>query len=199
MRHTFRMLGGALAAALLSAPTQAQTAAEARGEPSQAAADVISIRGCRPPADAKEAQVLTFEPWSLQARLAVSLGKDAFKVVTVKLWDRPDDPRPVIPVIEAARITEGQLQFYTPDLHADPQPLHDRNYVIVAALGGAQICWANPGSLVKEGARAAGRDVKPEAAQAKEAGRAAGRAARPKAVQAQAAPAPRTTGRIGAF
>ena len=159
MRHTsmLTMLGSALVAALLSAPAQAQTQAPA-------AADATSVRGCRPPSDAKEAQVLTFDPSSLQAKLAVSLGKDEFKVVTVKVWDRPDDPRPLVPVIEAARITQGKLQFYTPHLNVDPQPVHEKDYVVVAALGGAQVCWANPASLVTEGGRAAAREAKPEAA-----------------------------------
>jgi hypothetical protein len=151
------MLGSTLMAALLSAPTQAQTAAEARKEPSQTASDAVSMRACRPPGDAREAQVLTFDPGSLEAKLAVSLGKDEFKVVTVKLWDRPDDPRPVIPVVEAARITQGKLQFYTPHLNADPQPVHERDFVVVAALGGTQVCWATSGSLIKEGGQTGGR------------------------------------------
>jgi hypothetical protein len=166
MKHTstLSILGSALMAALLSSPTQAQTAAEARKEPGLTASNAISIRGCRPPGDAKEAQVLTFDPGSLEAKLAVSLGKDEFKVVTVKLWDRPDDPRPLVPVIEAARITQGKLQFYTPNLNADPQPIHDKDFAIVASLGGAQVCWANPSSLIKEGGRTAGREATPEAA-----------------------------------
>ena len=165
MKHTstLSILGSALMAALLSSPTQAQTA-EARKEPGLTASNAISIRGCRPPGDAKEAQVLTFDPGSLEAKLAVSLGKDEFKVVTVKLWDRPDDPRPLVPVIEAARITQGKLQFYTPNLNADPQPVHDKGFAIVASLGGAQVCWANPSSLIKEGSRTAGREARPEAA-----------------------------------
>ena len=157
MRHTFMTLGGTILAALLSSPTQAQTATEARKEPGPAASDIVSMQGCRLPADTKEAQVLTFEPSSLQAKLAVSLGKDEFKVVTVKLWDRPDDPRPVIPVVEAARITQGKLQFYTPHLNADPQPVHERDFVVVAALGGTQVCWATSGSLIKEGGQTGGR------------------------------------------
>jgi hypothetical protein len=83
----------------------------------------------------------------------VSLGKGEFKVVTVRLWDRPEDPRPVIPIIEAARITQGKLQFYTPNLNADPEPVHDKQFVLVSALGGAQVCWATPSSLFKEDTR----------------------------------------------
>ena len=166
MRHTSKLslLGSAILAALLSAPTQAQTAPEVRTEPAQPASNATSIRDCRPPGDAKEAQVLTFDQGRLEAKLAVSLGKDEFKVVTIRLWDRPDDPRPLIPVIEAARITQGKLQFYTPNLNADPQPIHDKDFAIVASLGGAQVCWANPSSLIKEGGRTVGREATPEAA-----------------------------------
>ena len=156
MQHTsmLTMLGGALVAALLSAPAQAQTQAPT-------ATDATSIRGCRPPSDAKEAQVLTFDPSSLQAKLAVSLGKDDFKVITIRLWDRPDDPRPVIPVIEAARIMEGQLQFYTPDLNADLESVSNR-FVLIAEMGGPQICWATPSALLGEGGYPATNEASPE-------------------------------------
>jgi hypothetical protein len=108
------------------------------------------VRDCRRPAEAKEAQVLAFDKTSLEAKLAVSIGNGQFKVVTVRLWERHDDPRPVIPVIEAARITQGKLQFYTPNLDADPEPVHDKQFLIIAGLGGAQICWATESSLLKE-------------------------------------------------
>ena len=52
-------------------------------------------------------------------------------------------------LIEAARITQGKLQFYTPNLDADPEPVHDQ-FLIIAGLGGAQICWATEGSLLNE-------------------------------------------------
>ena len=96
MQHIFivTMLGGALAGPLLSWPTQAQTS-PSWTEQSAKAPDVVSVRDCRPPADAKEAQVLAFDKVTLEAKLAVSLGKDEFKVVTVKLWDHSQDPRPL--------------------------------------------------------------------------------------------------------
>jgi hypothetical protein len=108
------------------------------------------VRNCRRPAEAKEAQVLAFDKTSLEAKLAVSIGNGEFKVVTIRLWDRTDDPRPVAPIIEAARITQGKLQFYTPNLNADPDPVHDKQFLLVAALGGAQVCWATEGALLKE-------------------------------------------------
>jgi hypothetical protein len=112
----------------------------------------VSVRNCRRPADAKEAQVLAFDKTSLEAKLAVNIASGEFKVVTVRLWDRHDDPRPVVPVIEAARITQGKLQFYTPNLNADPEPVHDKQFLIIAGLGGAQICWATEGALLKDAA-----------------------------------------------
>src|SRR5918911_3443903 len=137
MQHTstLTMLGGAILAALLSSPVLAQTERTVRKEPSRTELDAASTRGCPRPADAKAAQVLTFDRGSLETKLAVSMGKGEFKVVTIKVWDRPDDPRPVIPVVEAARITQGKLQFYTPNLDADPQPVHDKDFVVAAALG----------------------------------------------------------------
>jgi hypothetical protein len=110
----------------------------------------VSVRDCRRPAEAKEAQVLAFDKTSLEAKLAVSVGNGQFKVVTIRLWDRHDDPRPVAPVVEAARITQGKLQFYTPNLDADPEPVHDKQFLLIAGLGGAQICWATESSLLKE-------------------------------------------------
>ena len=139
---------------LLSLPAHAQTNIRLP-ESSWAAPDVLSARDCRRPAEAKDAQVLAFDKTSLEAKLAVSIGSGEFKVVTVKLWDRTEDPRPVIPVIEAARITQGKLQFYTPNLNADPEPVHDKKFLLVATLGGAKICWATDASLLKDGANGA--------------------------------------------
>ncbi len=144
MRHALMLM------ILLTVPAHAQTATRFT-ESSWVTPDVISARDCRRPAEAKEAQVLAFDKTSLEAKLAVSLGDGAFKVVTVKLWDRSEDPRPVIPVIEAARITQGKLQFYTPNLDADPEPVHDKQFLLIATLGGAQVCWATESSLLKEG------------------------------------------------
>ncbi len=139
---------------LLSLPAHAQTGPR-WGESSWVAPDVVSVRDCRRPAEAKEAQVIAFDKTSLEAKLAVSLGEGHFKVVTIKLWDRHDDPRPVIPVIEAARITQGKLQFYTPNLDADPEPVHDKQFLLISSLGGAQICWATESGLLKDGANGA--------------------------------------------
>lgn len=147
MRRAFLML------MLLSVPAHAQTST--RWNESGTAPDVISVRDCRRPADAKEAQVLAFDSTSLEAKLAVSLGKGEFKVVTLKLWDRHDDSRPVVPVIEAARITQGKLQFFTPNLNADPEPVHDKQFLLIATLGGAQVCWATDSSFLKESTKEA--------------------------------------------
>ncbi len=63
MRHTIKLilLGGALAALLLAAPAAAQSARTVRREPSRPALDAVSVRGCPRPADAREAQVLSFD------------------------------------------------------------------------------------------------------------------------------------------
>ncbi len=142
---------------LLSLPAHAQTSTNWTTT-TYTAPDAVSVRDCRRPAEAKEAQVLAFDKTSLEAKLAVSVGDGQFKVVTIRLWERHDDPRPVIPVVEAARITQGKLQFYTPNLNADPEPVHDKQFLLIAGLGGAQVCWATEGALLKEstgGGRAA--------------------------------------------
>jgi hypothetical protein len=144
MRHALLLV------TLLSLPAHGQTSSRL-SEPSWASPDAISVRNCRRPAEAKDAQVLAFDKTTLEAKLAVSSGDGAFKVVSIRLWDRSEDPRPVIPVIEAARITQGKLQFYTPNLNADPEPVHDKQFLLIAALGGAQVCWATEGALLKEG------------------------------------------------
>jgi hypothetical protein len=134
---------------MLTLPAHAQTA-PSWTSPSWTAPDAVSVRNCRRPAEAKEAQVLALDKTSLEAKLAVSVGDGQFKVVTIRLWDRHDDPRPVVPVVEAARITQGKLQFYTPNLDADPEPVHDKQFLLIAGLGGAQICWATESSLLNE-------------------------------------------------
>ena len=163
MRCTFILtsLGMALAVPLLSSPTPAQTARTVRKEPSRTAADVISVRGCPRPAEVRDARVFAFDKGSLETKLVVSLGKGEFKVVTIRLWDRPDDPRPLIPVIEAAWITQGKLQFYTPDFNTDPASVSDR-FILIAEMGGPQICWASPSSLLGEGGYPIARDPKGE-------------------------------------
>ena len=155
MRHAFMFV------TLLCLPAHAQTT------PSWISAtstppDAVSVRDCRRPAKAKEAQVLAFDKTSLEAKLAVSIGTGQFKVVTIRLWDRHDDPRPVVPVVEAARITQGKLQFYTPNLDADPEPVHDKQFLLIAGLGGSQICWATESSLLKE-ATSSGKAPGPQA------------------------------------
>lgn len=135
----------------LAVPTPVEAQA---GRPVDTTAlEVVSVRDCRAPGGTREAQVLAFDKSSLEAKLAVTLdGKGEFKVVSVKIWDRPQDPRPLVPVIEAARITQGKLQFYTPNLNADPEPLHDKQFLLAASLGGAQVCWATEGALLKDAA-----------------------------------------------
>jgi hypothetical protein len=165
MRHAYMFL------ILLAVPAHAQTI------PSWATSistppDAVSVRDCRRPAEAKEAQVLAFDKTTLEAKLAVSVGDNQFKVVTIRLWDRHDDPRPVAPVVEAARITQGKLQFYTPNLDADPEPVHDKQFLLIAGLGGAQICWATESSLLKEATSRGKASPAPEVA-APAAGRAA--------------------------
>ena len=163
MWHTFKLslLGGTVAAAMLSAPAEAQTARTVRKEPTRTELDAASMRGCPRPTDAKAAQVLTFDKGSLETKLAVSLGKGEFKVVTIRLWDRPDDPRPVIPVVEAARIMEGKLQFYAPDLNADPESMTTR-FVLITEMGGPQVCWSTPRALLDEGGYPATSEAGPE-------------------------------------
>src|ERR671939_2113859 len=163
MWHTFKLslLGGTVAAAMLSVPAEAQTARTVRKEPTRTELDAASMRGCPRATDAKPAQVLTFDKGSLETKLAVSMGQGEFKVVTIRVWGRPDDPRPVIPVIEAARIMEGQLQFYTPDLNADLESVSNR-FVLIVEMGGPQICWATPSALLGEGGYPATNEASPE-------------------------------------
>jgi hypothetical protein len=164
MRHTYMLivLSGTFPASMLNLPAQAQM--NRSSAESVAPQEVTSVKDCRPPADAKEAQVLAFDKTTLEAKLAVSLLKDEFKVVTVKIWDRPQDPRPLVPVMEAARITQGKLQFYSPNLNADPEPIHDKQFLLVATLGGAQLCWATESSFFKEGSAGPKAAAEPTAA-----------------------------------
>jgi hypothetical protein len=150
---------------LLSGGMAIPVVAEAQvGRPADSSAlEVVSARGCQAPGGAKEAQVLAFDKSTLEAKLAVAMdNKGEFKVVSVKIWDRPQDPRPLVPVIEAARITQGKLQFYTPNLNADPEPTHDKQFLLTASLGGAQVCWATETALLKETAPKPAPVVEPE-------------------------------------
>ena len=81
--------------------------------------------------------------------------------MSIRLWDRPDDPRPVIPVVEAARIMEGKLQFYAPDLNADPESMTTR-FVLITEMGGPQVCWSTPRALLDEGGYPATSEAGPE-------------------------------------
>jgi hypothetical protein len=140
---------GFLLIMVLGLPAQAETVKTSI--PSGVTApDATSVRNCRRPAEAKDAQVLALDKDTLETKLAVSFGNGEFKVVTIKLWNRQDDPRPVVPVLEAARITQGKLQFYTPNLNADPDPVHDKEFLLISTLGGAQLCWATDTSMLKE-------------------------------------------------
>jgi len=151
MRRSFKALtySLSLAAALLAFPAAAQIRAEGKAE--QTTMDSVAAPGCHRPAEAKEAKVIDFDAGKATARLAVNLGSGRFKLVTIKAWDRPEDRRPLIPVIEAARITQGKLQFFTPNLNADPESAPD-SFILMTDMGSGYVCWATPGSLLKEGA-----------------------------------------------
>lgn len=158
------MLGAMLGVGpLLSTPSAAQTARDMTDKPGQGVSDVASAPGCPRPAEAKEVKVIDFDSGKSVAKLAVNLGAGRFKLVRITVWDRPDDARPLIPVIEAARITQGNLQFYTPNLNADPESAHD-SFIIMTEMGGGYICWATPGSLLNEGAYPVAAEPKPVSA-----------------------------------
>jgi hypothetical protein len=162
MRHEDKVivLGGALAAVLLvNFPANAQAnrppdraqAAIAKGQGQTASEEMASALDCPRPLDAKEAKVVDFDTVSSVARLAVSLGSGRFKLVTIKAGDKPEDPRPLTPIIEAARIMQGKLQFYSPNLTADPASAPSE-FLIMTEMGGGYVCWATPSALMKEGA-----------------------------------------------
>jgi hypothetical protein len=158
MRCKFNVvLVGALALfPLLSEPAQSQTPTKAPKGPAQAPAQASSDQftsalGCPKPSEAKEAKVIDFDAGTSMARLAVNLGSGRFKVVTIKTWDRQEDPRPLVPVVEAAKIMQGKVQLYTPDLNSDPQSAAN-SFILMTEMGGEHVCWATPSSLLKEGA-----------------------------------------------
>jgi hypothetical protein len=157
---TLLMLGSSFATLLLCGASQAQSLSIG----TEQAPAAVSVRNCKPPSDAKDAQVLSFDKLSNEAKLAVTVGNDEFKLVTIKLPERSEDPRPLVPVLEAARITQAKVQFYTPDLNVDPEPPFQKQFVVVASLGGAQLCWATEASLMKE-ANAAKSKATPAAVQ----------------------------------
>ncbi len=142
------LVGGILGAMTLGTLAHAQTSARTP-RPGEPASDVMSVAGCSRPEEAKEAKVVELDTGKSLAKLAVNLGSGRFKLVRVTIWDRPEDPRPLIPVIEAARITQGLVQFYTPNLNTDPESAHD-SFLLIADMGGGVVCWATPASLIKD-------------------------------------------------
>jgi hypothetical protein len=141
------ILGGA---PFISAPSFAQGAKK----PANAASEFSSMPDCARPTDAKRAKVIEFDPASSFAKVAVELAAGRFKVVGIKIWDRPEDPRPLVPVIEAARITQGNIEFYAPDLNEDPESAHE-SFLLRTDMGGGAVCWATPSALLKDGSKAA--------------------------------------------
>jgi hypothetical protein len=116
---------------------------------SSARAEVFSVVGCVPPDEAKEAKVIDIDASGSQVRFAVKLAPGRFKVASITVWDRTEDPRPLIPVIDAARIMQGVVQFYTPNLNSDPESAH-QSFLVVVEMGGRELCWATPSSLLRE-------------------------------------------------
>jgi hypothetical protein len=162
MQHTFRMImvGGVLGAMpLLSNPAYAQAARNApqtRG----AASDLVSLVGCARPADAKDVKVIHFDASSSTAKLAVHLGSNRFKLVKIKVRDGAGDPRPLVPVIEAARAMQGIMQFYAPELNTDPESDHD-SFLIMTEMGGGHVCWATSSGLMNDWAPPTAEGTKP--------------------------------------
>jgi hypothetical protein len=68
-----------------------------------------------PPDEAKEAKVIDIDASGSQVRLAVKLAPGRFKVASITVWDRTEDPRPLIPVIDAARIMQGVVHCPDPN------------------------------------------------------------------------------------
>jgi hypothetical protein len=148
---------------VLGTPAVSQTSGVIDDKPRPGISDVASVAGCPRPAEAKEVKVVDFDAGKSVAKLAVNLGSGRFKLVRITVWDRPEDPRPLIPVIEAARITQGSLQFYAPNLNSDPESAHD-SFVLMTEMGGGYVCWATPSSLLNEGAYPVAAEAKPASA-----------------------------------
>src|SRR5918993_836931 len=131
-RMRLMALGSVIGAVpVLGTPAVSQTSGVIDDKPRPGISDVASVAGCPRPAEAKEVKVVDFDAGKSVAKLAVNLGSGRFKLVRITVWDRPEDPRPLIPVIEAARITQGNLQFYAPDLTPDPESTHDKFLLMV--------------------------------------------------------------------
>ena len=157
MKPPILLLGALAGISLLSVNSEAQTAPQS---------DFKSAPDCARPADAKEAKIIDFDATTSIARLAVNLGSDRYKVVTIKAWDVPEDPRRLIPVIEAARITQGNIQIYAPDLNRDPQSAHE-SFVLMTEMGAGYVCWATPSALLNDGAYPVANQAKGSTNQAK--------------------------------
>jgi hypothetical protein len=154
MRNTSKvLLGSALTAVLLfHLPAAAQAPAGA----DKAANVFTSVTGdqpgsalnCERPEGTREAKVIDFDPSSSTARLAVNLDGGRFTLATIKTWDRPNEPRPLNPIIEAAKIMQGKLQFFSRQLTTDPASAPDE-YLIVTEMGGGYVCWAKPSWMLQ--------------------------------------------------
>jgi hypothetical protein len=148
-------------------PLEAQTSPPGRRTTVQTSAtdlDPVAVLGCSRPAEAKEAKVIAFDGNSV-AKLAVSLGSGRFKLVTIKTWERPEDARPLNPVVEAARVTQDKVHFSSPHLNADPETAHD-TYLLMVEMGGDHVCWATSKSLINDASRQPSAEIKPDSAPA---------------------------------
>ena len=155
MRHETSaiLIGAALVAGLLASPANAQAVfAPDKQVFDKAAKDALEVGAsgldCQRPDGTKEAKVIDFDQKNSLARLAVSLGSGRFTLVTVRTWDRPDDPRPLNPVLEAARIMQGKLHFFSRMLTNDPASAPDE-YLVMTEMGGGYVCWAKPAWMME--------------------------------------------------
>jgi hypothetical protein len=143
---------------MLALATQAQPAPSTR-KLAAPPPSLGSVPNCPRPVEAKDAKVIDIDQTKAVARLAVNLGAGRFKVVTIKTWDHPDDPRPAVPVIEAAQIMQGKLQFYTPQLDPNPESAPE-TFLLMADMGGEHVCWATPSSLISDASYAVASQTK---------------------------------------
>jgi hypothetical protein len=150
MQHQRKVviLGAALAAGLV-ASANAQSPNKQVGPSEQASREDAGVAlDCPKPREAKEAKVIDFDATNSVARLAVNLGPGRFTLVTITSWDRPGDPRALSPVLEAAKIMQGKLQFFSRQLTTDPASAVDE-YLVMTEMGGGYVCWAKPIWLMK--------------------------------------------------
>jgi hypothetical protein len=141
------LLAALLAAGLPTASANAQSANTPNKqvfEPSPSSReDAGSVLDCPRPGELREAKVIDFDPASSVARLAVNVGSGRFTLVTIKTWDRAEDPRPLNPVLAAAKIMQGKLQFFSRQLTTNPSSAVDE-YLVMTEMGGGYVCWAKP-------------------------------------------------------